>query len=222
MLRQRDLGGCVAELHRFAAPCDDDLFFRHTELLCRLRRNRRADDGRTGLSGDRTDIRNMIEMRVRYEDRFGLDHVRRGEAGVVGPRRAVEVGVEQIDLAPVGEFEIGIAEPTNDDGVGLRWRRRAAGHGGLVAVTGLRDIGAERCARQGQETGTRKCRQPYRFHHFILSLQPMPTDMGGILIRCNSASAQNEPRAPAASGTARTQGSRPVSQALICKPRYLE
>ena len=152
----------------FAALGDDDLLFRHAELLCRLRRNRRADDGRAGLSGDGADIRNMIEMRVRYEDRFGLDHIRGGEADVVRPRRAAKIRVEQIDLALVGEFKIGIAEPPDDDGVGLRRGHRAAGHGGLVAVAGLRDIGRERCARQGQETGARKCRQPYRFHHFIL------------------------------------------------------
>jgi hypothetical protein len=62
----------------------------------------------------------MIEMRVRYEDRFGFGHIRRGEADPMGPRRAVKIGVEQIDLALVGEFEIGIAKPPDDDGVGLR------------------------------------------------------------------------------------------------------
>ena len=144
MLRQRDLDRCVAEFHGFAALGDDELLFRRAKLLGGLHRDWRADDGRAGLSGNRADVRNMIEMRVRDEDRFGLRHVGRLEANLMAARRAVEIGVEQIDLALVGEFEIGIGEPADDDGVGLRRRQWPARHGGLVTVAGLRDIGGER------------------------------------------------------------------------------
>jgi hypothetical protein len=112
-------------------------------------------------------IRNEIEMRVRDEDRVGLRHLRRGEADLVRPRRAVEVGVEQIDLALVSEFEIGIAEPPDDDDVGLRRGQRAARHGGLVAVAGFRHIGGERSAGKDRKSGTRKPRQPQGFHDVI-------------------------------------------------------
>jgi hypothetical protein len=36
----------------------------------------------------------MIEMRVRYEDRFGFGHIRRGEAELMSTGRPVEIGVE--------------------------------------------------------------------------------------------------------------------------------
>ena len=91
----------------------------------------------------------MIEMRVRDEDRFGLRHVRRLEAKPVAPRTAVEIGVEQVDLTLVGEFEIGVAEPTDDDCVGFRPRQWPARHGGLVTVARLRDVGGERRPSKG-------------------------------------------------------------------------
>ena len=91
----------------------------------------------------------MIEMRVRDEDRFGLRHVGRLEAKHAAPRRAVEIGIEQIDLAPVAEFEIGVGEPTDDNRIGLRRGQRSACHGGLVTVASLRDIGCERSPAKG-------------------------------------------------------------------------
>jgi hypothetical protein len=72
------------------------------------------DDGRSGLPGDRTDVRNMIKVRVGNEDRFGPRYVRR-QAGT--PRRAVEIDIKPIDLIFVSKFEIGIGEPPNDDNV---------------------------------------------------------------------------------------------------------
>ena len=150
MLRQRDLDRCVAEFHGFAALGDDDLAFRCAKLFGDLRCERRADDGRAGLSGDRTNIGNMIEMRVRDEDGFGLRHVGRLEANVMAARRAVEIGVEQIDLALVGEFEIGVAEPTDDDSIGLRRRQRPARHGGRETLTRIGTIGGQCGAGQGQ------------------------------------------------------------------------
>jgi hypothetical protein len=149
MLRQRDLDRCVAEFHGFAALGDDDLAFRCAKRLGDLRCERRADDGRAGLSGDRTNVRNMIEVRVRDEDCFGLRHVGRLEANVMAARRAVEIGVEQIDLTLVGEFKIGVAEPTDDDRIGFwRWQWSAC-HGGFVTVASLRDVGAECCPGKG-------------------------------------------------------------------------
>src|SRR3954452_11119269 len=99
MLRQRDLDRCVAEFHGFAALGDDKLLFRDAELLRGLHRDRRADDRRAGLSGNRADIRNVIEMRVRYEDRFGLRNIRCSETNLMSPRPTVKIGVEQINLA---------------------------------------------------------------------------------------------------------------------------
>jgi hypothetical protein len=52
MLRQGDLDRSVAEVHCFAALCDDDLSFRCAKLLGDLRRDWCADDGRAGLRGD--------------------------------------------------------------------------------------------------------------------------------------------------------------------------
>src|ERR1700738_3361304 len=86
----------------------------------------------------------MVEMRVRDEDRLGLRHVARLEAERMAARRAVEMGVKQIDLALVAKFEIGVGEPADDDRVGLRRGQRSARHGGLVTVASVRDIGGER------------------------------------------------------------------------------
>ena len=69
-----------------------------------------TDNGRAGLPRNGANVRNMIEMRVRDEDRFGLRHVGRLEAKHAAPRRAVEIGIEQVDLALVAEFEIGVGE----------------------------------------------------------------------------------------------------------------
>src|SRR5262249_10575114 len=71
---------------------------------------------------------------------------------VVGARRAVEIGVEQIDLTLIGEFEVGVAEPADDDDVGACWWGRAAGHGRLIAVAGIWNIG------RGGRSGPRKTR----------------------------------------------------------------
>jgi len=59
----------------------------------------------------------MIKVRVGDEDRFGLRYLRRLKAKWVAPRRAVKIGVKQIDFISVSKFEIGVAEPPNDDNV---------------------------------------------------------------------------------------------------------
>jgi hypothetical protein len=164
VLCERDLHRGVAELHGLAALRHDDLLVGHTELLCDFGGQRRSHRGCTGLLRDRADVGDVIEVGVGDEDRFRLLDVLRLEADVVRPRRAVEIGVEQIDLALVGEFEIGIAEPADHDDVGADRRRRPAGHRRLSAVAGIGNIGRE--GRPGQrETDAEKSRgQRYRFH----------------------------------------------------------
>ena len=130
MLRQRDLDRSVAEMQGFTALGDDDLSFRGTKLLGHLRRDWCPDHGRAGLLGNRSNVGDMIEMRVRDKYRFGLRHVGRLETEIMAPRRTVEIGIKQIDLAFVGKFKIGVAEPTDDDSIGLRRRQRPARHGG--------------------------------------------------------------------------------------------
>src|ERR1700755_1098935 len=44
--------------------------------------------------GDRAEVGDVVEMRVRDEDRFRLGHVGGREAELVRPRRAIEIRVE--------------------------------------------------------------------------------------------------------------------------------
>ena len=94
-----------------------------------------TDDGCAGLRGNGANVRNMIEMRMRDEDRFGFRNVGSSEAKLMPPAACGQnQASEQIDLAPVSEFEIGVGEPTNDNRIGLRRGQWTACHGGLVTV----------------------------------------------------------------------------------------
>jgi hypothetical protein len=117
MLRQRDLNRGITKFHGLAALCNDDLLFWDAELLSHLGCKWCADDGRSGLLGYWTNVRNMIKVRVGDEDRFGLRYVRCLKAKWVASRRAVKIGVKEIDLIFISKFEIGVAEPPNDDNV---------------------------------------------------------------------------------------------------------
>jgi len=71
----------------------------------------------------------------------------------VASRRTIKVGVEEINLALVGKFVIGVAELADDHRFGLRRRQRAAGNGRLIAVAGVRHIG-RKCGLSKDERRT--------------------------------------------------------------------
>ena len=110
----------------------------------------RAHDRGLRLPGDRRDIRDVIKMRMGHEDRIRPVHLLGLEAHIVAARLAVEIGVEQVDLALVGEFVIGVGEPADRHGVRVRRRHGATDDGGRVAITGR--LGRQQGAR-GQHHG---------------------------------------------------------------------
>jgi len=180
MLCERDLDRGVTEPHGLAALGDDDLLLRRTKLLCDLGRERRTDHRRTGLSRDRADIRNMIEMRVRDENCRGRLHVGSREAELVASWRAVEIGIEQIDLALIGKFVVGIAEPADHHCFGVRRWQRPAGDSGGVARAGLWQLRgrrwrnkSERCAQNAnrQKRYPKKC--PHAFLPVVVHEPPL-------------------------------------------------
>jgi hypothetical protein len=124
VLGQRDLHRRIAELHGLAAFGDNDLLARYSQPLGNFGCEGCTDNRRPGLSCYRTDIRDVIEMGVRNEYRVRLRDVRCLESDIVGPRRPIEVGIEQVDFPLIGELEIGIAQMQAEP-VGAAVYRRA-------------------------------------------------------------------------------------------------
>jgi hypothetical protein len=92
---------CLAARHRTALPLRDAEFVRgfdgnRSPEYLGLRRLR-----------NRSHIRDVIEMGVADKDRVRLLHLAWYDAGRAIARTALEVGVEQKNLAPIDEFEIG-------------------------------------------------------------------------------------------------------------------
>ena len=159
------------ELQHFAAAPGHCAYLFHVDVLRGefFRRHRRTDHDCARARTDRRRIRHVIDVAMAEQNDIGAFHIGRLEAKGGIQFAAVEIGVEQNDLAVVDQFEIGITGPAHRQRLRIARKRAAGRHQFARAATRVAaGIGAavgDACAARvnecaaAQGTATDNCGQ---------------------------------------------------------------